>query len=535
MTPEAVIRRAAELRDARRNHENVWQRIADYIMPSREFVTTTTPGARRLPLIYNTEPILAAEQLAGALHGMMTSPSLRWCALRASDRALDQVPAVRAWFEAATDQMYDVFASAWAAFDMSLYEGYLEDVAFGSDVTYVADHGRRGPRFQAIPIAECMFAENAEGRVDTLFRCYSMSAANVLRTWPDTCSEKVREVAAKKPDTLVKIVHATCPAEPGAGGKPFHGCYVEEESKTRLELGGYEEFPYVVARWSKRAGETYGTGPALNALPEVRKLNRLEELQLRGVAKTVDPPQAFPDDYFIGPLDLNPNGLNFYRADTPGPDRGGAIAHGARPDQGRLEIERSITTVKRMFYIDWMNLPVQPNMTATEVLQRRDEMLRLLGPMESRLRTEKLDPLIARTFNIMWRNGMFPPPPAELAGAAWHVEYLGPLAMAQRAADAEAATRWLQSIALMAQLDPSVVDVVDSEEMGRFLADRQGAPARVVRAREVVAQLRADRAERQQAAEQLAAANSMAQTAQAGAAAVSDLGGMTQQQQGVAA
>jgi hypothetical protein len=39
--------------------------------------------------------------------------------------------------------------------------------------------------------------------------------------------------------------------------------------------------------------------------------------------------------------------------------------------------------VEGIFYTRWMNLPSQPNMTATEVLQRRDEMLRLLGPMVS--------------------------------------------------------------------------------------------------------------------------------------------------------
>jgi hypothetical protein len=259
----------------------------------------------------------------------------------------------------------------------------------------------------------------------------------------------------------------------------------------------------------------------------VRKVNKLEELHLRAVAKAVDPPVVLPDDGFVSPLDNNPGGVTWARSDVPNLDRGGRLGGdaAARPDMSHREIERGEASIKRMFYLEWMTLPIQPNMTATEVLQRRDEMLRLLGPMVARLQTELLGPLIARVFNIMWRNGMLPPAPQELAGAGWHIEYLGPLALAQRAADADSALRWLQSIQLMAQLDPSVVDVVDTEAMGRFLADRQGAPARVVRAAEVVVQLREQRAQRQAQAEQLAMANSMAMTAKDGAGAIAALQG----------
>jgi hypothetical protein len=511
----------------------MWQRIADYMIPSREFTRHSTPGARRTPLIFNTVPVLAVEQLAGALHGMLTSPALRWFKLRlVGNSALAGMQSVAQWFDAATDAMYDHLQSPAAGFDVAMHEGYLDIAAFGTDVVFVADDGRAGPRYQAVPLRECYVAANARGVIDTLFRGYRMPVREVIATWPDTVSDRVKRMGNTDPDAEVELLHAVYPRAEGEPERGFLSRYVEMDAKSPLEEGRFADFPYVASRWSKRSGEDYGTGPGLNALPDVKLLNKLEEINLRGLAKVVDPPLVLPDDGFLEPIDITPGGLNYLRSDAINADRIGPLVSGARPDLGEHKIGQVEKRVQSIFYLTWMNLPQQPNMTATEVLQRRDEMLRLMSPMVARLQTERLGPLISRSFNIMWRNGLLPPAPPELAGAAWTIEYLGPLAMAQRANDAESALRWMQSIAMMAQLDPQVVDVIDTDAMARFLGDRQGAPASLMRAAQVVAQLRQQRAERQQQAEELAGAQQAAMAAKHGASAVAtlaDAGGGQQQ------
>ena len=103
--PRAVMVRFDQLKSERGASEAYWQQVADYILPSREFTRQTTPGGKRTAsMIFNTTPILANEQLAGALHGMLTSPSLRWFALRPSDPDLADDEEARAWFEAVTDR-----------------------------------------------------------------------------------------------------------------------------------------------------------------------------------------------------------------------------------------------------------------------------------------------------------------------------------------------------------------------------------------------------------------------------------------------
>ena len=83
----ALIARHDRLRADRGTFDSLWQEVADYIIPSREFTQRRGPGEKRMTKIFDTTAILACEQLAGALHGMLTSPAVRWFALRSADGA----------------------------------------------------------------------------------------------------------------------------------------------------------------------------------------------------------------------------------------------------------------------------------------------------------------------------------------------------------------------------------------------------------------------------------------------------------------
>lgn len=531
MDAAALCRRLDQLKQARGTFDNTWQRVADYMMPSREFTRKSMPGSPRTArLIFDTTPVLALEQLAGALHGMLTSPALRWFALRPNNSAMLDDDAVRGWFETATDAMYAVFTGSDAGFDTALHEVYLDLAGMGNGVLYMPDRGRRGPGFQARPLAECFFAENAEGRIDTVIRSYTMPAREVVRLWEKTVPRTVGERAEKEPDAPLDILHGVYP-DPEAEG--FYECYALADQKVTLESGRYDTFPYAVPRWMKRSGEIYGSGPGMSVLPGVMMLNKLHEVMLRGASRAVDPTILLPDDGFLSSPTTKPGSFLYFRSNAMGMDRIQALPSG-QPQVAYQLIEMTQEMVRKGFYVDWMNLPQQPNMTATEVLQRRDEMLRLLGPMVARVTQELLSPVIARTFHVMARNGMLPPLPEKLAGHGWQVEYLSPLATAQRASDAEAVMRWFGALAQMAQVDPSVVSVVATEDAARYLANRFNAPASVVRSAEEMQALREQQAQVQAQQQEMAAAQAAAKVASDGAGALASLAGMAggQAQQG---
>jgi hypothetical protein len=97
-------------------------------------------------------------------------------------------------------------------------------------------------------------------------------------------------------------------------------------------------------------------------------------------------------------------------------------------------------------------------------------------------------------FAVLMRGGALPPPPpAVLDAPGLKVEYVSPLARAQRAAEGEAIVRTFEAMAPLLASAPSVVDNFDTDAVARALADAYGMPVRAVRDPAMVAALRAAR------------------------------------------
>jgi hypothetical protein len=141
-------------------------------------------------------------------------------------------------------------------------------------------------------------------------------------------------------------------------------------------------------------------------------------------------------------------------------------------------------------------------MTATEVAERHEEKLLMLGPVLERLHNELLDPLIDITFNRMVESNLVPPAPPELQGMELSVEFVSMLAQAQRAIGTNSVDRYVNSMGLVAQMKPDVLDKFDSDSWADNYADMLGVDPSLIVPGAQVAKVRKARAEAQQAAAQ---------------------------------
>jgi hypothetical protein len=158
-------------------------------------------------------------------------------------------------------------------------------------------------------------------------------------------------------------------------------------------------------------------------------------------------------------------------------------------------------------------------MTATEVAERHEEKLLMLGPVLERLQNELLDPLIEMTFDQIMEAGIAPPPPEELQGSPINVELVSMLAQAQRAVGTNSIDRFIGNLGAVAQFKPEVLDKLDADKWADIYADSLGLPAQIMVAEDQVQALRQQRAQAQQAAQQSALMNQTADTANKLAAA----------------
>jgi len=168
-----------------------------------------------------------------------------------------------------------------------------------------------------------------------------------------------------------------------------------------ISIGGFREFPYVVPRYLKASNEIFGRSPGMMALPDVKVLNKMVEVGLKAAQKQVDPPLLVPDDAMMLPIRTAPGSLNYYRSGSR--DRIEALNIGANNPLGLNLEEQRRKSIARAFHIDQLQIQESRTMTATEVAQRAEEKLRILGPTLGRLQSELLEPTIIRVFSIMLR------------------------------------------------------------------------------------------------------------------------------------
>tara|TARA_Y100000401_G_scaffold116976_1_gene124187 strand:+ start:1685 stop:3346 length:1662 start_codon:yes stop_codon:yes gene_type:complete len=517
---EYIQKRLNKMSSDRSTWEDHWQEILDYVMPRKADITfVRSKGEKRTEVLFDSTAITANNLLAASLQGTLTSPSLPWFSLKLRNEEINKVRDVQIWLEDTARRMYAVFNES--NFNTEVHEMYLDLCSVGTAAIFVeeANEGflQGGLHFNTLHIAEYFIQENATGKVDTLYRKYKMTARQAIQEFgEENLGPKIKEAAKMKPDTQFNFIHAVEPTADyeRAVGKaktklPFHSCHVCEEDKMVVRVGGYNEFPYLVPRWSKATGEIFGRSPSYNALPDIKTLNKAVEIGLKAWAKAIDPPLLVTDDGVIGRVRMTPAGITVVRNDSAIKP----LQIGSNWQITDLKENQLRTAIRQAYYSDQLQLQEGPQMTATEVQVRYELMQRLLGPTLGRFQTEFLNPLIERVFGIMMRSDALMPRPEAIEGNNMDIEYVGPLARSQRMEEAVAVERLYQLAMQVVQIDPTVMDVINHEQAIRMRATLLGVPKTVLRGEDEVAEIREQRAAAQQQAQEQAMAQQQAETA----------------------
>jgi hypothetical protein len=274
--------------------------------------------------------------------------------------------------------------------------------------------------------------------------------------------------------------------------RPFGMKYVLHKDGSELgEEGGYYEQPAFIPRWRKTSKSMWGHGPAMIALPDILTINSLVELILKATEKVVDPPTKVTERGLLSDLDLEPAGMTVVRSmDSMEP-----YESGARFDVSQLQREQLKQAIRSIFFVDQLELKESPAMTATEVQTRYELMQRLLGPTLGRLQSDYLDPLVQRTFNILYRAGQLGQPPDIVFESSGELDiiYTGPLVRAQRADIAQGVTRWVATLAELSEIRNDVLDIPDWDAIARELGSLEGVPAKLMKSDNAIKQARKER------------------------------------------
>ena len=511
MTPKQISQRFGVIKAERTVWESHWQDLADYIIPRKNEIVRKegVKGRKKGVDLYDNTAMVACELLAGALHGLLTNPNNYWFELSTGDDALDSEDDVRQYLQDLSHQLHAILNNS--NFQTEVHELYLDLCCFGTANMTVEEDEDFVVHFSAKHISEVYLVENSKGVVDEVYRSYEWNARQIVEEFCEGIKEtdegKLEEVVGKDVVASLKkgdgkkfeIIHAVYKESlTEKTPLPFCSQYILIAGERELRQGGFRRNPWLTPRWTKVSNETYGRSPGMNALPEAKTNNAMVKAVLKGAQKVVDPPVQMPDDGAVRPTRLIPGAINYYRAGSN--DRIEPIFNDTRIDIG-VELTRDRQgRIREAFFVDVLQLKDGPQMTATEVNQRTEERMRLLGPMLGRQQAEFLRPLIDRLFDIMERRGLIPEAPGVLQGREVTVKYSSMIAKAQRINEGQDMLRALQACESFLAIDGTAADVINTDAGVRKVWGVYGAPQEVLRNKRETEGIREARAQAQQAA-----------------------------------
>ena len=519
--------RWANLQSERATWMPHWSEISSYLLPrsGRYFLQDRNKGQRRHNSIYDSTGTRALRVLAAGMMSGMTSPARPWFRLGTPNKDLADSQAVKVWLNDVTVLMHEIFQRSNTY--RALHSMYEELGAFGTAASIVTPDFNNIIHHYPLTVGEYALATDWRGNVTTLYREFQKTVAETVQEFgiknvtPSTKNLFDRGSL----DTWITIIHAIEPRTARDPSKQdnvnmaWRSVYFEAGSDTDryLRESGFKRFPALCPRWSVSGGDIYGNSPGMEALGDIKQLQHQQLRKAEGIDFKTKPPLQVPHSLKNRDIEMLPGGVTF--VDQSGPNMGVRPMFEANIDLQHLliDIQDVRSRITSSFYADlFLMLANQSDarMTATEVAERHEEKLLMLGPVLERLQNELIDPLIDITFDHIIAAGIAPRPPEELQGQEINVELISMLAQAQKAIGVNSIDRFVGALGGVAQFKPEILDKVDGDKWVDVYADALGINPELILDEEQVQSIREQRAQAQQAAQQAAQVEQLANVAQ---------------------
>lgn len=517
----------------RGNWNSHWTEIAERIYPMHSWLfqnysQLTVKGDKRNFEIYDSTGVLALNYFGAILDSLLTPRDQFWQQLRPSDDRLMKDKATRDWFDHATQILFKQRYTARANFAAQNQLQYRSLGAYGTGVMFIDRlAGTPGLRYRNVHLGEVYLQENHQGVVDRVCRKFILTARQAYQKFGDRCPGLITSVVNTAPEREFFFLHWCMPRKDrdpfrkDFKGMEYASYYVSLEGRELVEEGGYRTFPYAISRYEQAPNEAYGRSPAMDVLPAIKTLNEEKKAILKAGHRALDPVLLAHDDGVVDAFDFEPGSMNF-----------GGVSKDGRPlihalPVGDIHAGKEIMDDERKLINDsflvnlFQILTENPEMTATEVMERTREKGILLAPSLGRQQSEYLGPLTDRELDLLQLQGLLPPMPPLLRQAKgdYKIVWESPISRTQKAEWASGALRTIEALMNVANTiqDPSILDYIDWDMAAPAIAEIYGTPLSWLRTVDNIKAIRQQRAKQQalQAAIQAAPAVAGMQKAQA--------------------
>jgi hypothetical protein len=509
LTVEQLIQRHKLAQNRKEDFRSLYEDAMEYALPQRNLYSgdyeNNNGGRKKMVRVFDSTAINSTQRFANRLQSGIFPPQRKWCRLEpGSDIPQERRAEAQRALDMYNEKMFAVLKQS--NFDIAMGE-FLLDLAVGTAVMLVQPGDAISPiNFIPVPQYLVSFEEGANGQVDNVYRRMRLKGEALSQQWPDiTIPQELQVMIDDKPTEEVDLIEATV-YDYERGDYCYH--VIHPKSKSELVYRRVKTSPWVVSRYMKVAGEIYGRGPVLTALPDIKTLNKTLELLLKNASLAITGVYTAADDGVLNPATVRivPGAI------IPVARNGGSQGEALKPlpRAGDFNVSQIIindlrANIKRTLLDESLPPDNMSARSATEVVERMKELAQNLGSAFGRLINETMIPIVSKMLEVMDQGGLIDLP-LRVNGLEVKVSPVSPLAMAQNMDEINNIMQFMQIAQSMGPEGQMAIKVGAAVD---YIADKLGVPALV----------RNSPQEREQMAQQAMQMAQQAQQAQQGQAA----------------
>lgn len=499
---EKLLKRINTAEGVQMQYKALYESAYELALPQRNLWTTHAQGANKMNKVFDSSGISALNGFVNRMQSALTPPFIKWAELRAGPAiSPSKKNEANKILEVITDIMFAVINSS--NFSVAVGEMYY-DLAVGTGAMLVleGEDDNRPIKFISVSSSEISLDESESGVIDGIFRKHKVSARGVFATWKDAKpTSELLDIIKDDPEKELEFHEVTYNDE-----KEKLWRYEVLFKKDRIVSRTFKTNPWVIIRWSKIAGEVFGRGPLLQALPDLKMLNKGKELAIRAAQLNIFGVYTVADDGItnVNTIKIQPNAM-IPVARNAGPN-GPSIA--PLPRSGDLNAQNFMfeelkQQINHLLLNDRLPPDAGPVRSATEIVERMKQLQVDTGAAFGRLIFEFVQPLLQRVIHILENKGIITfGGGIKIDNIAVTTQILSPIA---RAEAIEEVHNIVQADQILKGIDPTgqlTELTLNTEILANLIVTKLGISAEAIRSEEDRDALKMQAAQAMQAQQQ---------------------------------
>ena len=532
-----LIKKYEFLKGQRGEWQSKWQMIQDYIAPNvRNYSAPSstqrlgqTPINRRAS--FSSAIYGKISNIVSRLNSQLCDPTTKWLHINFSNTTqingipLNEIETAVRWLDSCTARIYDVLSDPSSNFYPSTSEFLMDWYTIGTacrEIVLRQDTGQI--RFNTISMQNVFIDINGYNEIENVYRVFSLNIKQAYDLWGDNIAEDdLRQLSLNKQQDsklkeYIEVVMRSPVVSDNVGNlisMPWIAIVIDKDNKKIVNLQQHFLKPYVVSRFACTSSSVYGISPVWQAMPDIVALNRISKRILESYDYAISPPLLVKDITSIARYHLSPNsyiqGLDEMNRPTIQPlNVGQNLPFCIEYYNSKLNDLDEVLMSKDIFD------PYDQTKTATEINQRAIWMSQRLRPVLVRLEYEDLNNTIRKLFSLLLSSGQLPSFPFQDVGLdptqinplefvlALNVSFTGNMAQMMKMQDFQNNQMFIQQLAVAAQINPSILDLINLDEAMRSNAEILGISPNILLDSDTVSKIREARQNAQQQQAQLA-------------------------------